>query len=64
MSDIAERVHLRPGRALVRGVPHMVDFTRVLSQKRRIGSAEEDMALAWGEVFSVVKPPPPVGPSH
>ncbi len=59
MTDIAERVHLRPGRALVQGVPHMFDFMGVLSRNTRTRSAEEDMALAWREVLSVVKPPPP-----
>ena len=64
MTDIAERVQLRPGRALVHGVPHMFDFMRVLSPKMPARSAEEDMELAWREVLSVVKPPPPAGPSH
>jgi hypothetical protein len=40
----------------------MFDFMGVLSQKRPARSVEEDMALAWREVLSVVKPPPPAGP--
>jgi hypothetical protein len=62
MTDIGEHVPLRPGRALVQGVPHMFDFMGVLSQKRPARSVEEDMTLAWRDVLGVVKAPPPAGP--
>jgi hypothetical protein len=62
--DTGERGQLRLGRALLHEVPRMLDFTGVLSHKTRTRSAEEDMALAWREVFSVVKPAPPAGPSR
>jgi hypothetical protein len=59
MFQMGERVQLRPGHALVESVPRMLDFMGVLSHKTPTRSAEEDMALAWREVLSVVKPPPP-----
>jgi hypothetical protein len=62
MTDIGERVQLRPGRALAEGVAHMFDFMGVLSQQSPTRSVEEEMALSWHEVLSVMRPPPPVGP--
>lgn len=59
-----EPVHLRPGRALVQGLAHMFDFMPVDAQMPQTRSVEEDMALAWRDVLSVVKPPPAAGPFH
>jgi len=59
MFNMGERAQLRPARSLMQGVPRMLDFMGVLSQKTPTRSAEEDMALAWREVLSVVKPAPP-----
>jgi hypothetical protein len=64
MFQMGERVQLRPGHALVQNMPRMLDFMGVLSHKTPTRSAEEDMALAWHEVLSVVKPPPPPRPSR
>ena len=63
MFQMKEGVQLRPGQTLVQGMPRMLDFVGVLSHKTPTRCAEEDMALAWHEVFSVVKPPPPPRPS-
>jgi len=62
MTDIQERMQLRPGRALAEGMVHMFDFMGVLSHQRPNRSVEEDMALCWNEVLSVMRPPPSVGP--
>lgn len=59
-----EPVQLRPGRAVVRGMARMLDFTGVLSRQARPRRAEEDMALAWRDVLSVVKPPHAEGRPH
>jgi hypothetical protein len=57
MTGKGERVQLRPGRALVQGMPRMFDFMGVLSKERPTRSVEEDLALAWRDVLSVVRPP-------
>ena len=62
MTDLGERMQLRPGRALAEGMAKMFDFMGVLSHQRPNRSVEEDMALSWHEVLSVMRPPPPVGP--
>jgi hypothetical protein len=62
MTDLGERMQLRPGRALAEGMAHMFDFMGVLSHQRPNRSVEEDMALSWHEVLSVMRPPPCGGP--
>ena len=62
MTDMGERIHLRPGRALMEGVPYMFDFMGELSQERPTRSVDEEMALTWRDVLSVIGPPPPAGP--
>jgi hypothetical protein len=62
MTDIGERMQLRPGRAMVEGMAHMFDFMGIHSHQSPTRSVEEDMALSWREVLSVMRPPPPVGP--
>ena len=47
---------LSPGRALIYGVAHMLDFQGALLRRRGVSSAEEDMARAWGEVRPAVAP--------
>jgi hypothetical protein len=62
MTDLGERMQLRPGRALAEGMAHMFDFMGVLSHQRPNRSVEEDMALSWHEVPQRRRPPPPCRP--
>lgn len=62
MAATGEPTQLRPGRALAEGMARMFDFMGVLSDDSPTTCVEEDMALAWHDVLSAVRPPPPVGP--
>jgi hypothetical protein len=63
MAATGEPMQLRPGHALAEGMAHMFDFMGVLPHQSPTSSVDEDMALAWRDVLSVMRPPPQVDPS-